>query len=137
MFMKDKQLIEIIKYIIVGGFTTLFSMMIFFGCTYTFLDGNNPFQLQIANILSWVGGVSFAYVTNKRIVFSRTDNKIIKEFLVFVSSRIITLFIDMFLMFLLSTLLGINYNISKIINTVIVVVCNYIFSKFIVFKNKT
>lgn len=134
--MKNKNLIEIVKYIIVGGFTTLFSMAVFYGCTWTFLDGTNPFQLQIANILSWIGGVSFAYITNKIFVFSKTNNNIFKELCSFISSRVVTLLADMFLMFILSTLLGINYNIAKIINTIIVVICNYIFSKFFVFKNK-
>ena len=60
---------EIINYLIVGVCTTIFSLIFYFASTRTFLDPNNPFELQIANIIKWVSGVLFAYVTNKIFVF--------------------------------------------------------------------
>ena len=66
---------EIIKYVIVGGLTTVVSMACFYASVWTFLDGNDPLQLQIANIISWIGGVAFAYVTNRTIVF-KSENRI-------------------------------------------------------------
>lgn len=127
---------EIVNYLIVGGLTTLVSMAIFYGSTLTFLDGNDPVGLQIANVLSWVGSVAFAYVANRLFVFESKSTKIFKEFISFVSSRIVTLLLDMGVMFLLSTVLEINYNFSKIIAMVLVTVGNYVISKFYVFKKK-
>ncbi len=125
---------EIINYVIVGGLTTIVSMALFYGSTWTFLDGNNAFQLQIANVISWVGSVLFSYVANRIFVFESKNPKIVKELVSFVSSRILTLLLDMGTMFLLSTVLHVNYNISKIIAMVLVTVGNYVISKIFVFK---
>ncbi len=127
---------EIINYIIVGGLTTVVSMGVFYGSTWTILDGNNSIELQIANVISWIGAVVFSYFANRIFVFESKEQNILKEFLAFISSRLFTLLLDMATMFVLSTLLQINYNISKIVAMVIVTVGNYVIGKFLVFKKK-
>ena len=127
---------EIINYIVVGGLTTLVSMAFFYGSTLTFLDGNDAVELQIANVISWIGAVFFSYVANRIFVFESKSPKIIKELSAFVASRLLTLFMDMGTMFVLSTLLHINYNFSKIVAMVIVTVGNYVISKIFVFRKK-
>jgi len=125
---------EIINYVIVGGLTTVASMAIFYGSTWTFLDGHDPFQLQVANVLSWVGAVLFSYIANRLFVFESKNPNIFKELIAFVSSRLITLLLDMGTMFLLSSVLHINYNFAKIVAMVLVTVGNYVISKVFVFK---
>ncbi len=127
---------ELINYVIVGGLTTLVSMVIFYGSTWTFLDGNDALELQIANVISWTGAVIFSYFANRIFVFESKEKNILKEFFAFVSSRLLTLLLDMGTMFVLSTLLQVNYNISKIIAMVLVTVGNYVISKLFVFKKK-
>lgn len=127
---------EIINYLVVGGLTTVVSMVLFYGSTWTFLDGNDAIQLQIANIISWTGSVLFAYFANRIFVFESKNPNIIKELISFISSRVLTLLLDMGTMFLLSTLLHLNYNISKIVAMVLVTVGNYVISKVFVFKKK-
>lgn len=127
---------EIINYLIVGGLTTLVSMALFYGSTWTFLDGNDALELQVANVLSWTGAVIFSYFANRIFVFESKEKNILKEFLAFISSRLLTLLLDMGTMFVLSTLLQVNYNISKIVAMVLVTVGNYVISKIFVFKKK-
>lgn len=127
---------EIINYLIVGGLTTVVSMAIFYGSTWTFLDGNDAFELQVANVLSWVGAVLFSYFANRVFVFESKEKNIFKELMAFLSSRVVTLLLDMGTMFVLSTLLHINYNFSKIVAMVLVTVGNYVISKIFVFKKK-
>ncbi len=127
---------EFINYVIVGGLTTLVSMALFYGSTWTFLDGNNPFQLQVANVFSWIGAVVFSYFANRIFVFESKNPKIFIEFVSFISSRLLTLLLDMGTMFVLSTLLHINYNISKVVAMVLVTVGNYVISKIFVFKKE-
>lgn len=127
---------EIINYLIVGGLTTLVSMALFYGSTWTFLDGNDALELQVANVLSWTGAVIFSYFANRIFVFESKEKNILKEFLAFISSRLLTLLLDMGTMFVLSTLLQVNYNISKIVAMVLVTVGNYVIGKFLVFKKK-
>lgn len=126
---------EIIRYLIIGGLTTLISLIIYYGLTLTVLNAKVPIELQIANIASWIGAVTFAYFTNKYYVFK--DNSKDKMGVVkFFSSRIVTLLLDMLLMYIFVTKLGFNDKIIKIIVQVIVIVGNYVLSKFFVFNKR-
>lgn len=60
---------EIINYLIVGILTTLVSLLTYYICVIAFLESKDAFELQIANIISWVCAVLFAYITNKVFVF--------------------------------------------------------------------
>ncbi len=127
---------EIVNYIIVGVMTTIFSWMVYAVSIWTFLDTENPIELQIANILSWVAGVAFAYVTNRKYVFKSTEKNILKEAVNFSASRISTLLLDMVVMFVMVTLMGINDIISKFVSSVLVTIGNYLISKLFVFHKK-
>lgn len=127
---------EIINYLIVGVLTTIVSLIVYYGLVLTFLNPDNAVQLQIANILSWGAGVTFAFFTNRKYVFKSKNKNIKKEAVSFVSSRIITLLMDMGIMFLTVTLLQMNDKIAKLISQVVITIANYVFSKLFVFKNK-
>ncbi len=125
---------EIINYVIVGGLTTFVSLITYYLCVLTFLNPNNSVELQIANVISWVMAVLFAYFANRLFVFKSNNKNKLKEFGDFVKARIMTLLIDMGLMYLLVTLLSFNDKGAKLIVQVIVLVLNYLFSKLFVFK---
>ena len=131
IFIKYK---EIILYIIFGFLTTVVSLTVYYVSTKTFLNPDVPLQLQIANIISWVVGVLFAFFTNRKYVFDSNNTNKIKEFFSFVVSRISTLLADMAIMWLGVSLLGFNDLLIKIISQIVVIVGNYILSKFIIFK---
>lgn len=124
---------EIINYIIIGILTTFVSLGSYYLCVLTFLDPNNPVELQIANIIAWILAVAFSYITNRIYVFEVKTKINIKEISTFVGSRILSLFIDMFSMFIMVTLLRINDKTAKIIVQFIITAVNYVFSK-LVFK---
>lgn len=124
---------EIINYIIVGGFTTFVSLATYYISVLTFLNPNNPFQLQIANVISWICAVTFAYFANKKFVF-KNNSENLSSAIKFFLSRVSTLLIDMASMYVFVSLLNINDKVSKILVQFLVLILNYIFSKFIVFK---
>lgn len=125
---------EIINYLIIGGLTTIVSLSVYYTCVLTVLDPHNPIELQIANIISWVIAVLFAYFTNRKYVFESNNPSMLQEGAAFFASRIGTLLMDMGTMFLLVTLMGMNDKIAKLIVQVIVTIGNYLFSKFLVFR---
>ncbi|MBR1416539.1 MAG: GtrA family protein [Bacilli bacterium] len=127
---------EVIMYLIFGVLTTVISLLVFFVLTHTILSSNDALQLQIANILSWIAGVTFAYITNRKYVFESKNKNKLKEVSKFVSARVTTLLMDMFIMFLGVTILHFNDMISKIISQVVVIIANYIFSKLLVFNKQ-
>lgn len=125
---------EIITYLIAGGLTTIVNLGVYYGCVFTFLNPDIPFELQSAIVLSWVCAVVFAYFINKIYVFESTEQNKLKEATKFVGSRIITLLLDMFIMFLGVTVLSFNDKFIRIVSQVLVVIANYVLCKLIVFK---
>lgn len=125
---------EIWNYLIVGLLTTVVSLLTYFICTNTFLNPHQPIELQIANIISWIFAVIFAYITNRIFVFKSKSKKIVKEIISFTGSRIFTLLMDMLTMFVIVSVLSLSDVIGKIVSQVIVTILNYVLSKLIVFK---
>ena len=123
-------------YLIFGVLTTIISLIVYYALTYTILNPNNSIYLQIANILSWIAGVLFAYFTNRKYVFESKNKNKLKEFTSFVGSRVTTLILDMLIMGVGVSLLHGNDKILKLISQVLVIVGNYVLSKLIVFKKK-
>lgn len=125
---------EIIMYLIFGVLTTVVSLAVYYLLVYTVLNPDNALQLQMANIISWIAGVAFAYVTNRSMVFQSQNKDKLKEATSFVAARLVTLLMDMAIMFIGVTLLHGSDKILKLISQVIVIVSNYVFSKLFVFK---
>lgn len=125
---------EIISYLIIGVLTTIVSLISYYLLTITILSPNNPIELTIANIISWILSVLFAYITNRKYVFQSKDKNILKEASKFTLSRVTTLIIDILLMFIFVSLLHFNDKIIKLLVQVIIIILNYIFSKLLVFK---
>lgn len=125
---------EIIMYLIFGVLTTVVSLVVYYMLVYTILNPKNALQLQLANVISWIAGVVFAYITNRSVVFQSKNKNKLREAGSFVLARVVTLVMDMAIMFVGVTLLHGNDKILKLISQVIVIVSNYVFSKLFVFK---
>ena len=128
---------EIINYLIFGILSTIINLLTYYILILTILNPNNPIELQISNTISWITSATFAYITNKKYVFNSKNPNTKKEILKFYSSRLTTLFIDIFLMFVFVTILKLNDKLIKLIIAIIIIILNYILSKLIVFKKRT
>lgn len=125
---------EVIIYLIVGVMTTILNLVIYYGCVFTVLNPEDKLELQIANLIAWTVGVIFAYFMNRKYVFKSKNIDIKKEATKFLSSRVVTLLMDMFIMFFTVSILRFNDKIMKIFSNILVIILNYIFSKLLVFK---
>ena len=128
---------ELIFYVIVGVATTAVSLGVYYGLVFTLLDPNVGWQLQVANVVSWIASVTFAYFTNRKYVFLSKNPNMIAEAASFYASRLGTLVLDMGIMFVTVTALHWNDKIMKLVVQVIVLVANYVISKFLVFRKKS
>ena len=131
---------EVINYLIFGVLTTVVSLATKYLLLFTILDAENGVQLQIAVIISWIVACTFAYITNRIWVFESKSKEVIKEAIKFYASRLATLGLEMLIMFIFVTALGLNTRMWVIVWTifaqVVIVIGNYVLSKLIVFKNK-
>ena len=101
----------------------------------------NPMGLyeQIANTLSWIICVIFAYVTNRTFVFKskvKGFKNVLVEFKDFIAARVLTLVMENAILFVMIDFMNINNMIAKIVGQVVVIVSNYFLSKLWIFKKK-
>ena len=131
---------ELVNYIIVGGLTTIVSLGSKWILLFTVLDAEDAFQLQVSIIISWICAVSFAYFANRIFVFNSKNKNILKEMVSFFGSRVLTLVMEMVIMWFFITLLRFNSDtwvmIWTFITQVLIMIFNYIFSKLFVFRKK-
>ncbi len=130
---------EIIRYLIIGVCTTVVSLVTKYALLFTVLDAKKPLELQIAVVISWIVSVSFAYVTNRLFVFQSKNRHFFQEIGLFVSSRIVTLGMESVLLWFFINFLHLDSNFYVIVWTIVtqgvVIVGNYVLSKWIVFTN--
>ena len=120
---------ELLAYIIFGVLTTIVNIVVYF--FFTKVCGVNYI---ISNIIAWFLSVLFAYVTNRIWVFESSNTNIIKECILFFGGRLFSGILDTGLMILFIDILTMGDLISKIIVQIVVVIVNYVFSKWIVFN---
>ena len=137
---------EPILYVLFGGFTTVVNFLVFYLMNRA---AGEEFYL-VNNIIAWLAAVIFAYITNKLWVFeskSLAVKTVFKELAEFFSARIFSLGVEEGGLWLFVDKLGFDSFsfsvfgfevtgklIAKLVLAVIVVILNYFFSKFIIFK---
>lgn len=154
---KHPKEMELLRYLIAGGLTTLLSMVIHYGFCFlfaekeTFIGGSligwvvdainsaTPTQMSIASAISWVISVLFAFWINRVMVFQvekATAGKVLTELVQFAGSRIVSFLVFEQGLMLLLKQMGVSNIVNRIIVLVFVMVFNYVASKFWIFKKK-
>lgn len=136
---------EIILYVLFGGLTTVVNYIIYFTCTEGLHIDWSP-----ATLFAWIGAVLFSYVTNRIWVFesrAKGFSAVLFEFVKFIGARLLSLGLEWLTLKLLLDILHMNLwlwrdlplgeFVAKTIAQILVIIANYVFSKWIVFrKNK-
>ena len=126
---------EIINYLIVGVATTVFTWIIKAILAYLIFDISVVWQNTLVTALADACGIIFAYFTNRKYVFKSKEPNMMKEFLSFSAGRVGTTVFDIIAMDVLVMVFGKElYMVYLVVISVLVVVLNYILSKFFVFK---
>ena len=125
---------QIVLYGIFGVITTVINIVAYWAVSRVF-----GLSVVTSTIIAWLVAVFFAYWSNRKFVFeSRTSSfiGIFFEAVYFFSARIATGVFDVAFMYVFADLLGLNDVIVKTVSNVIVVILNYIASKFIFREGK-
>ena len=121
---------DVIRYIFWGGCTTLVNLLSFY------IMRAMGIPLMSANVISIILAILFAYVVNSKYVFQdkcETLKDHVQPFCKFVSARLVTMVIEVGGVWLLVSVIGLNDMIGKFLTQFIVLILNYVFSKFFVF----
>ena len=125
---------EVILYLIFGVCTTLVNIV-----SYAVLTRSFGVGVMASTACAWALSVAFAYVTNRIWVFEskvRSFTGVCREIASFVGCRVASGAMDIFLMWLLVEMMGFSDMIIKILSNILVIVFNYVASKFWIFKKK-
>lgn len=121
---------QIILYLIFGVLTTLINIAAY----WLFAHPLNLNTLT-STVLAWLTSVFFAFFTNKLIVFeSKMQNRFFFELGTFLASRVLTGVLDTAIMIIFVDVLCLNDMVIKVVSNIIVIILNYVLSKFVVFK---
>lgn len=123
---------EVIMYVIFGVLTTLVNLIISFALVGAFKIGGS-----IASAIGIVTSILFAYFTNRKWVFNTTAKGFVenfKEFWKFIAGRLVTMGIEQGGVMILYGHFDMPFTPVKLSLTIIVIILNYIFSKFFAFK---
>ncbi|AXX65308.1 GtrA family protein [Bombilactobacillus bombi] len=126
---------DVISYLIFGGLTTLINLLVF----YELYTWHHILGYQVANVIAWLLSVIFAYLTNKQFVFNSHQSSkkaVLKELESFFFFRFLSLIIDMGILKVGIGIMQANSLIVKLLDNIIVVIANYVFSKVFIFKEK-
>ena len=123
---------EQLLYLFFGGLTTAISIGVF-----GFFTAVIPLGELVANVISWLAAVLFAFVTNRTWVFqSKGKESFGKQMIFFYGGRVATLLVEEGILLVFVTWLGFPPMLIKIIAQAVVLVLNYLVSKLLVFRNK-
>ena len=135
---------ETILYVVFGLLTSIINIAVFEGWRYVFGEDSELWATTVA----FIAAATVAYITNKLFVFetkSWSPEVLRKEIPAFFSARIFSFFLEWIAIFVATRFLNSNEfyilgfqctSIVKLGMTVVVVILNYIFSKFWIFKKK-
>lgn len=124
---------QAVRYIFFGGCTTAVNLLCFWLMRILHLP------LNLANFLSIVTAVLFAYAVNKTYVFQVQPanwKEQLQLFCKFIGARGLTMLIEMIGVWLLVDVCQMYDMLGKMIVQVVVLVLNYLFSRFLVFSKK-
>lgn len=125
---------DVLTYLFFGVLTTAVNYLVYLPC-YNLLG----WSASLSNVFAWIVAVAFAFLTNKPFVFKSHDwswKVLWPELCKFVGCRVGSGVLETAILLVAVDWLKWNGNVWKLITAVLVVVLNYIGSKFLVFNDK-
>lgn len=136
---------ELTLYLFIGVLTTIVSYATFMVANQLLnggVDVVDPTKQSLWERLNWFPpqaisfscAMLFAYPMNRKYVFN-SNGPVMKEFIQFVSSRLVmTLIFEIAVFGLMHNILRMNRDLTKILTSFLVTVANYLVSKLYIFK---
>lgn len=121
---------EILLYLFFGGTAFFLNIALFW-----LFDRFTSLNALISNGICWIICVLYQFITNKNYVFQKESSSgILKQLLPFTGGRVLTLVIEEIILAAGIMLLGFSELPVKIIAQVVVIILNYVISKWFVFQ---
>jgi len=131
---------ELVSYLFAGVATTIVNYVVYYIVTRPF-GALIPAEMltTVGTCIAWVIAVAFGYVVNKVFVFHThcaSSAELVREFISFVTMRLVSFGMELVLMFVTVDLMGMNDLAMKLLINILVIIANYVFSKLFIFRKK-
>ncbi|MDI9499051.1 MAG: GtrA family protein [Bacillota bacterium] len=130
--------VETLLYLVFGLLTTVVAIGSFNLVNWllygTILGGGDSWGWFVPKLVSWTAAVLFAFWTNRRWVFYGRGHWF-RELLTFAAGRLASgLIIEFAGLYVLENLIGMPRDLANLLTALLVVIVNYFFSRFVVFR---
>lgn len=125
---------ELVSYVFWGVMTTAVNY-----AAYLLLTRGAGVYYLTGSVIAWAVSVLFAYVVNKLFVFRSRDwawRVALRELWQMVASRLFSGALELGILWLFVDTLHLNDAVVKLAANVVVVVVNYVLSKWVIFKKR-
>ncbi len=131
---------EKIRFLLVGGYNTVFSYLLYVSFLYLFTTCLSAYITeavapQVALFLSFALSSINSYLTQKFYVFN-TRGHYMTEYVRCLGSWGINYLLNMFLLWLFTTILAVNPYLAQLIIAIILTVTSYVLLKYFAFRKR-
>lgn len=123
---------EIILYVFFGFIAVILNI-----CLFVLFYNVFCISVLVSNLICWLVCVTFQFFTNKIWVFNNGNvnkNNLIKQIILFFLGRVFTLILEDLIIFIFIELLMYNPIFIKTLTQFIIIVLNYVISRWFVFR---
>ena len=121
---------QLLSYLIFGVLTTLVNLLLYYPLSHLI-------HYLAANVIAWVGAVIFAFFTNKALVFEDSQwdaGTLLRQGSSFAAARLFSLGMEELILWGFVEQMGLSPDWIKLLAQILVVILNYVFSKFMIFR---
>lgn len=122
---------EVFRYVLNGVAATGIHYLVLYYCIEIFKFNS----IGLANFCASLVGISFSFLGNRYFVFGLNNQRLISQFIKFISSYSLVAFLHAAFLYVWSDVFLRNYNYGFVIAVAIQFLLGYYVSKYFIFKN--
>jgi len=129
----NKKYRNYLKHILIYFISFILNYLIFI-LLMLFVNKSNSVGIQIVNLMSWTVSMLFIFYIDKKYVPDLVNENNSNELFKFILIRILSLMIEVVILFIFVSVLGSNYYTTKLISLVVLFLFNVLYFRRIKFN---
>ena len=128
-----KKCTNYLKHIVIYFISFVINYLIFISLM-SFIKFNNAVGIQIANLIAWIISMLFIFYVDKKFVPDLVNENNSNELFQFILIRILSLIIEIIILYIFVSIIGTNYLITKIVSLVLLFFFNHFYVRRVKFN---
>ena len=128
-----KKCTNYLKHIVIYFISFVINYLIFISLM-SFINFNNAIGIQIANLIAWIISMLFIFYVDKKFVPDLVNENNSNELFQFILIRILSLIIEIMILYIFVSIIGTNYLITKLISLILLFFFNHFYVRRVKFN---